>query len=169
MVDLDRRGDKVEILFMKIMKKLLLVLIATAGLAVLVGVSYFARERYATSGPVRNFNFGGKTAEETMALLVKSLEEKDTEAAQRLFSAENKEGYASWATILQTNKNNDLLEIMAKSISGAVPYGKATEQFKQFAIVNKLKTEALVFSLTPNASNLWQISDLTRAQLIKKK
>ncbi|TSC89621.1 MAG: hypothetical protein G01um10143_111 [Parcubacteria group bacterium Gr01-1014_3] len=157
---------------MKIFKKLLLVLAATAGLAVLMGVGYFARERYQNSGPlvVRNFVFGGKTADEVMAFLVKALNEKDTEAAQRLFSEENKEGYASWVTILQTNKDNDLLGTMSKSISAAVPYGEATTQLKRFALINKLKTEALIFSVAPNAKlGLWQISDLARAQLTKRK
>ncbi len=157
---------------MKILKKLLLVLAATAGLAVLVGVGYFARERYQNAGPlvVKNYTFGGKTADETMALLVKSLEEKDTEAAQHLFSESNKEGYASWATILQANKSNNLLDTMAKSIAMAVQYGDATSQLKRFAIINKLRTEGLVFSLTPNSKlGLWQISDLSRAQLTKKK
>lgn len=156
---------------MKILKKLLLVLAATAALAVLVGVSYFARERYQNAGPLvfESYTMGGKTAEETMALLVEALSGKDTEAAQRLFNEANKEGYASWATILQTNESNDLLEIMAKSISTAIQYGKSTDKLKRFALVNKLKTEALVFSLMPNSDNLWQISDLSRAALTTKK
>ena len=156
---------------MKIFKKLLLVLIAAAGLAVLAGVGYFARERYATSGPVvvRNFIFGGKTADETMALLVSVLAKKDTEAAQRLFNEENQEGYASWATILQANKDNDLLDTMSKSVATAAKYGEATDKLARYAIINKLKTEGLVFSLAPNAKGLWQISDLARASLVKKK
>ncbi len=149
------------------LKKVLLVFGFLVILAGLAGVGYFARERYSTTAALE---VGGKTADEAMALLVKALGEKDIKTAQGLFSHGNEEGYVNWQNILKTNESKNLLEVMSKSLAIATQYGEATEQLKRFIILNKLKTEGLIFSVAPNVkTNLWQISDLSRATFTQKK
>lgn len=102
-------------------------------------------------------NFGGKTPQETLKLLISALEKNDLVLAAKYFIPENRETVSE---DLERLSNTNLLGDLIKDLRNAKS-GKVTNQTSYyFEIIDETGQVATALELTLNKHGLWKIISL---------